>query len=85
MTREPRFLVVQDNLYMVSVTWKYGALATLDGPYQCVGAPGLTTEQFVQQISQLMRDAANKPTLAISDLPEAVRAQVEADLAAKAS
>ena len=84
MIKEARFLVVNTVPYLVSVTKDKGEIVDLHGPYQCIGSEGMSVEAFVQEFTGLMVTAlhADKP-LELHDLPEKIKADVEAALIPK--
>lgn len=74
MIKTPAFLLIGDKQYLVSITRNNGKIIEVDGPYQAVGQPNETIEQFIKGWLDIMHRARHltKP-LQLSDLPEEVQ------------
>jgi len=77
MLTRPEFLILNDTPILISVTRDKGKIVNVAGPYQCVGTPGITPEQFIKELNNLMGSALHtgKP-LQLKDLPKKIQKQI---------
>lgn len=78
MITRPRFLCIEERLYLMSATYQAGQIVELSGPYQVVGDPGVGAMELMTAMSRLMLEAQHEHrVLKLEDLPEKIRKQVE--------
>lgn len=86
MITKPRFLIVSNIPYLVSVTYNKGKVTSVAGPFVCKGVDGSTVEEVVKGLTELLVEAlhSSKP-LELIDLPKDIRDVVEAQLSSSQS
>ena len=86
MQSHPRFLNVNEILYLVQVSYDKGNIVAVNGPFVCKGIKGSEPEDIVRGLTSLLLDAlhSSKPLL-LSDLPKDIRDTVEAQLSSSQS
>ncbi len=72
---EPRFLIIQDKVYLVNVEFNEKAeITSVTGAYQCVSTVGMSVTDFVGALMSTCARALNgKSTLHFNDLPKSVQ------------
>ena len=86
MIIEPRFLILDDTIYLMAVTYSRGTITAIQGPYQCKGMAGESAEQLAQGLTTALHKALHaEKVLELGDLPEEIQNQIQESLASEGS
>lgn len=84
MIQKARFINIKGQIQLCMVTYNDGMMVDINGPVSCMGDVGVSRDQFIQSMDNLLVEAKHgSPVLELSDLPKSLVDEIEAALTQK--